>query len=799
MRALALGWLAGTLWLQTRADLPPTLLSLSLLVIGTLAFGWLALATTRSRILLSLLLLLAGASVGAGWSAQRAQHRLDEALPAALEGKDLQLTGIIASLPNRFEDGQRFVFEVEGASDGGHAVSVPSRVALGWYAAEHSTPELIPGQRWRLTARLKQPHGQLNPDVFDAEAWWLTEGIRANGYVRKDPAQLLDDFALSARDLVGRARHVLREKIQQALPEARFAGVIIALVIGDQRSIESTDWDVFNRTGIGHLISISGLHITMIAALFSGVVFFFWRHSFFMGTQLPLWLPARKAAAIAGLLSAIGYVALAGFGIPAQRTLLMLAVAALAVWCNALLSASQLLACALLVVLMFDPWAVLWPGFWLSFGAIACLLFASSGRMTGDRGWRAALSSATHTQMAVTAGLLPLTLLLFAQVSLISPLANAVAIPVISAWVTPLALIGVVLPAPLGGWVLQLAHGTLALLSQGLQWLAELPLAVWQAPKPGLFETLLAMAGTLWLLTPRGWPLRWAGLLAWLPLMMALPKAPTKGIWVTAFDIGQGNALLIETPSFRLLYDTGPTYSAAADGGSRVILPYLQARGIKRLDAMVISHSDIDHAGGARSLMQALEIGWVASSLPPGHALRDARHVDCVAGQRWVRDGVQFEFLHPLVSDRELSKPNARSCTLKISVGDRAVLLTGDIEAPQERALLQRAAEQLRADVLLAPHHGSGTSSTPQFLNAVAPTIALFQVGYRNRYRHPKLAVLARYHERGIAVLRSDRSGAVSIHIDHAGIKLKQACETPRYWSSQRCNQSAITMAEGRE
>jgi competence protein ComEC len=799
VRALALGWLAGTLWLQTRADLPPTSLSYLLLAMGALALGWVALSAMRSRILLSLLLLLAGANLGAGWSAQLAHHRLSEALPTELEGRDLQLTGIIASLPKRFEDGQRFVFEVESASDSSRDVSVPSRIALGWYAAEQSAPVLIPGQRWQFTARLKQPHGQLNPDVFDAEAWWLTEGIRANGYVRQNPAVLLDDFVISTRDLVGRARHFLRERIQQALPDARFSGVIIALVIGDQRSIESADWDVFNRTGIGHLISISGLHITMIAALFSGLVFFFWRHSFYMGTQLPLWLPARKAAAIAGLLSAVGYVALAGFGIPAQRTLLMLAVAALAVWCNALLSASQLLACALLVVLMFDPWAVLWPGFWLSFGAIACLLFASSGRMNGDSGWRAALRSATHTQMAVTAGLLPLTLLLFAQVSLISPLANAVAIPVISAVVTPLALFGVVLPAPLCAWVLQLAHATLALLSQGLEWLAALPLAVWQAPKPGLLETLLAMAGTLWLLTPRGWPLRWAGLLAWLPLMMALPSAPNRGFRVTAFDIGQGNALLIETPSFRLLYDTGPAYSAAADGGSRVILPYLRARGIDRLDAMVISHSDMDHSGGARSLMNALEIGWVASSLPLGHALRDTRHVDCVAGQRWARDGVQFEFLHPLVSDREVSKPNARSCTLKISFGEHAVLLTGDIEAPQERALLQRAAEQLRADVLLAPHHGSGTSSTPQFLDAVAPKMAVFQVGYRNRYRHPKPSVLERYHERGIAVLRSDRSGAVSVHIDHAGIKLKQACETPRYWSTQRCDQSVNTMAKGPE
>jgi len=358
---------------------------------------------------------------------------------------------------------------------------------------------------------------------------------------------------------------------------------------------------------------------------------------------------------------------------------------------------------------------------------------------------------------------------------------------VVSALVTPLALAGVMLPAPLCGWVLQLAHGALSLLAAGLAWLAALPIAVWQAPKPGLIESLMAILGTLWVLAPRGWHHRWLGLLGWLPLMLAQPSAPAAGFWLTAFDIGQGNALLIETPSFRLLYDTGPAYSAAADGGSRVILPYLKARGIDRLDAMVISHGDNDHYGGARSLMHAIDVGWVASSLPVGHALRTTRHVDCVAGQRWLRDGVEFEFLHPTISDGESGKPNARSCTLKISAGEHAALLTGDIEAPQERALLARAREQLRADALLAPHHGSGTSSTPEFLDAVAPSMALFQVGYRNRYRHPKASVVERYQQRGITVLRSDLSGAVVVQIGADGIRMTPACETPRYWSSQRC------------
>ncbi len=787
MRALALGWLAGTLWLQARAALPPSLLALSLLAFGAMALAGAASTAHRGRVAL---MLLAGLCLGAGEAAQRAQQRLAEALPAALEGRDLQLTGVIASLPDRVEGGQRFAVEVEQAFDQGRAVPVPRRIALGWYADEGDMPALQPGERWTLTARLKRPHGQANPHGFDVEAWWLTEGVRATGSVRADGAQRLQPFVFSVRDSVGRVRAWLRERILGALPDARYAGVIVALVIGDQRGIAQSDWEIFNRTGIGHLVSISGLHITMIAALFSGLAHFLWRHSFFIGSALPLRMPSRKVAALAGLIVALLYVALAGFGIPAQRTLLMLAVAALAVWSDRIVPASQVLACALLAVLAFDPWAVLWPGFWLSFGAIACLLFASAGRFPDGAqasGWLDALKAASTTQLAVTAGLLPLTMLLFGQFSLVSPLANAVAIPAVSFVVTPLALLGSVLPAPLSIWLLQSAHAVLEWLALWLGWLSALPLAVWLAPRPGWLPTLLAAAGTLWLLAPRGWPWRWAGALAWLPMMLAAPDSPPAGLRVTAFDIGQGNALLVETPNFRLLYDTGPAYSAESDGGSRVILPYPRARGIARLDALVISHSDADHAGGARTLMDGLDIGWVASSLPPSNPLADARHVACVAGQYFVRDGVRFEFLHPLSGDNPGVKPNARSCVLKISVGAQAVLLAGDIEAPQERALLARDRGRLQADVLLAPHHGSGTSSTPEFLDAVRPQLALFQVGYRNRYHHPKREVVERYTARGIRVLRSDSTGALVLDLDGRRTLLAQACETPRYWSSQRC------------
>lgn len=791
MRALAAGWLCGTAWLQTRADLPGTGVLVLLCLGGAACLLALPLVDARRRLWRVLWIAAAGVLLGVSWSGWRAAERLADTLPASLEGRDIELTGVVASLPDVFEQGRRFIIDAERATLAGEAVDVPRRIALGWYDSARAVPALRPGERWILTVRLKRPHGLANPGGFDAEAWWFTEGVRATGYVRAGGARRLEAFVFSVRDAVGRARALMRDRITSALPDARHAGVIVALVIGDQRAIRADEWDVFNITGIGHLVSISGLHITMIAALAAGLLHYLWRHSFFTRASLPLRLPARKVAAAGGLAAALAYVALAGFGIPAQRTLLMLAVVTAAVWRDRFVAAPHVLALALLAVLVFDPWAILWPGFWLSFFAIACLIMASHGREQIASGLRQSVAAGMQSQWVVTVALLPLTLLLFGRTSLVSPVANALAIPLVSFIVTPLALLGSVLPAPLRGWLLQAAHAGIALLSKVLHWLSALPLAVWQVPAPDLLPTLLALAGTLWLLAPRGWPFRWAGALAWLPLLAGGPSAPSEGLWLTAFDVGQGNALLVETRNFRLLYDTGPAYSPEADGGSRVILPTLRSRGIARLDALVISHSDSDHAGGARSLLKVLPVGWIASSLPAGHALLGAplgeRHVACVAGQHWRVDDVEFEFLHPLAGDHSVSKPNARSCVLAIRVGQHAVLLGGDIEAPQERALVARAAQRLRADILLAPHHGSGTSSTPEFLDAVSPQLALFQVGYRNRYRHPKADVVARYEARGIRVLRSDEAGAVTLAVDAAGIRLRRQCEAPRYWSSRRC------------
>lgn len=726
--------------------------------------------------------------LGYCWAAWMAHAALGHSLAAADEGRDVQVIGVIDNLPYDFGQGQRFNFSIEQVVS--PAVALPPRVALSWYS---SRDPVQPGERWQLTVRLQRPHGNANPYGFDYEAWLLEQGVRATGYVRQDDANTrLERFVVTPATLVERARAAIRERILSALEGHKYAPVIVALVIGDQRGIAQSDWTVFNRTGVSHLISISGLHITMIAGLAAWAVSALWRRSFFTQAQLPLLLPAQKAAALAGAVVALLYVLLAGFGVPAQRTFYMLSVVALALWLGRIASVTHVLCLALGLVVLLDPWAMLWPGFWLSFGAVGAILYASAGRVGGaERGPRGALRAALRTQYAVTVGLVPLTLLLFSQVSLVSPVANAVAIPLVSFLVTPLALAGALLPAPLAAPVLVAAHAGISALAWLLEWMGAWRLAVWTAPAPPPWLFAFALAGTAWALAPRGWPHRWTGFAAWTPMLAMQPWHPAPGTFaVTAFDVGQGMALLVETSGHRLLYDTGPAYAPGVDGGGRVIAPYLRARGIGALDGMIVSHSDTDHSGGALTLLESVKTGWVASSLGPANAIVKAspHHVRCAAGQRWQWDGVQFEMLHPAVSSYASGglKANARSCTLRVSANGRSILLAGDIEAAQEAQLVAGGADRLRAEVLLAPHHGSGTSSTAAFLAAVRPRVAIFQVGYRNRYRHPKLQVFERYGALGARRFRTDESGALTLAFGPAGVQVAEyRREHARYWHAR--------------
>ena len=785
-------------------------------------------ATRASRIVADILAtwlpVALAAALGFAYAGWRAAERLAEALPAALEGQDIEVVGIVAALPQRFERGERFEFVVESANSGdvmrysgdgilnSSELSIPSpeltspelpKLSLSWYhrwddaeegaELEAGAPQLHPGERWRFVVRLKRPHGNANPHGFDYEAWLFERGLRATGYVRSSPApQRLDAFVARPATLVERARDLIRERFRLALGDAPYAGVLVALAIGDQRAIPNHQWQVFNRTGVTHLMSISGLHVTMLAALCAALVNLLWRRS----ERLLLALPAQRAAVAAGFVAAFAYALLAGFAVPAQRTLYMLGVVALALWSGRHFGPARTLLLALLVVLVVDPWAVLAVGFWLSFGAVGVLLYVGSPRIGAVAGWRGRLGQWGTTQWAVTVGSLPLLLLLFQQFSLVSPLANAVAIPLVSFVVAPLALLYAVLPwSPL----IALDHALLAFLMQWLENLSGWP--IWQQPAPPLWAVVLAVLGVACLLLPRGFPARWLGAVLIAPAALTpSPRPPMGEAWLDTLDVGHGLAVVVRTREHALLYDTGPRYGSDADAGQRVVVPFLRAAGVRRLDAMLVSHRDSDHAGGSESILAAVPVTRLLSSIGestvafPGDPVAEP----CVAGQRWDWDGVRFQVLHPPAvahaeagPEPETGKPrtaaNHLSCVLRIeSAGGKSALLVGDIEAADEAALLDRAAADppadvvLKSDVLIAPHHGSRSSSSPGFVAAVAPSDVVFTVGYRNRFRHPAPDVVARYAD--ARQWRSDRDGAVTFVLADTLTATPYRPQYRRYW-----------------
>ena len=519
-----------------------------------------------------------------------------------------------------------------------------------------------------------------------------------------------------------------------------------------------------------------------------------------------LWLPVPQAARWGGLLCAAAYAVFSGWGVPSQRTVWMLATVTLLQALGLRWPWTLVLLTAAVVVTAFDPWALLQAGFWLSFVAVS-LLMASSGTDSrameagGDTGteasagWRDAphrlwvmIRAGLRNQVIATLGLTPLTLVFFQQVSIVGFAANLIAIPLITLVITPLALLGV-LVVPLwtaGAWAVQWLNAMLG-------WLAALPGAVWAVPAAPFWAQWAGVAAAALLVMPLPWRARLLALPLALPLLMPPLDLPDDGRFeLLALDVGQGTSVLVRTHGHLLVYDAGPQYSRESDAGQRVLLPLLRGRGESRIDRLVLSHRDLDHVGGARSVLGAMAVSEVLSSLEAGHPLlspaparTDKR---CAAGQSWVWDGVQFDILRPDAADYDRAlKPNAMSCVLRISearVGGHSVLLTGDIEREQEAALVVNHGAGLRSDVLIVPHHGSRTSSTAAFLDAVQPGVAVFLAGYRNRFGHPAADVLARYLERGIAVVTSPQCGAWrwygSVDATTGGVCQRDA--TRRYW-----------------
>ncbi len=773
---LGLAWpLGAALQLQERSLQTPGAYAL-IGIVGALAI---AVALYRRRLgfaaVLGLTLLAFGLTGG------RASLRQAELLAAALEGRDVRITGVVASLPQRSAIGQRFLFDVEQATLDGRSVALPPRIYLGWFHgfAADAVPselqrELRAGQRWQFTARVRRPHGLLNPHGFDVELQSFEQGVGASASVREAPAPLLIERA--AAHPVERWRQRVRDAIDAKVRDARAAGVLAALAVGDQSAIDRDDWDLFRRTGIAHLVSISGLHVTMFAWCAGIAVGWLWRRS----GRAMLWLPAPTAALWGGVAAAAGYALLSGWGVPAQRTVWMLAtVAALRSaglrwpWPLVLLAAAS-------VVTLLDPWALQQPGFWLSFAAVGLLMVSSpsdpdreaADPITPAGGFRRLAAEGLRTQLIATVGLAPLTLVFFQQVSLVGFAANLIAIPLVTLVITPLALLGTLAPAlwTAGAWCV-------SVLAAWLGWLAQAPAAVWSVGVAPWWAQLSALLGGALLVMPLPWRVRLSALPLVLPLLLPPRDLPGAGHFeLVAADVGQGTAVIVRTRSHVLLYDSGPRYSPESDAGQRVLLPLLRARGDERIDRLVLSHRDTDHIGGAQALLAQVPVGELLSSLEPQHPLlleaqqRRVATPRCEAGQRWEWDGVRFEVLHPAPDVYEAAlKPNTLSCVLRVQGAGMGALLTGDIERDQEIRLLREHPDALRTDVLLAPHHGSKTSSSSAFLDAVHPRVAVFQAGHHNRYGHPADEVLERYRERGIVRFDSPHCGAWVWRSDASG------------------------------
>lgn len=738
MRTGMLALAAGLACLPFLPALPPAWLLVALLPLGLMLLPW------RTYPLALFLF-------GLVWACFSAQRALDDRLALELDGRTLWLEGYITGLPERGDDVVRFQLERASA----RRYNLPQRLRLSWYEG----PSVQAGEQWRLAVKLKRPRGLVNPQGFDYEAWLLAQRIGATGTV-KQGERLAEAGGFAAW------RDALRQRLLRVDAYGR-EGALAALVLGDDSGLSRDDWRVLQDTGTVHLLVISGQHVALLAALLYGLVAGLARLGWWP-RRLP-WLPWACALAVSG---ALLYGLLAGFEVPVRRACVMVALVLLwrlrfrhlGVWLPLLV--------AWILVLLVEPLATLQPGFWLSFGAVALLFLAFAGRLGAWPWWQAWW----RAQWILALGLVPLFFALALPLSLSGPLCNLLAVPWVSLLVVPLALLGtLLLPLPaVGEALLVLAGGLLALLFQVLAWLAEW-LPAWLPSAVPLWAWLLGAFGAVLCLLPGGLMVRLPGLVMLAALFLAPRQPVAQGqaeVW--QFDVGQGLAVLVRTQRHALLYDAGPRFGDF-DLGERVVLPSLRQLDVSRLDVLLLSHADSDHAGGAEAIARGLPVGAVlsgeAAELP---GVLKAQ--PCVDGASWLWDGVRFTTWR-WAGARE---GNAASCVLKVEAEDESLLLTGDIDGAAEQALL-RAGRDVRADWLQVPHHGSRSSSSAPFLDAVAAHSALLSRGWHNPFGHPHELVLARYRTRGIMLYDSAEQGAVRLQLG-ASTGASGWRQRPRFW-----------------
>ena len=711
------------------------------------------------------------------WTLLNAHLVLQHELLPEDEGKSLYAEGVVVSLPETRDRSVRFNFRIDELRNYGQPVkSNPGKVRLSWYEGRQP---LQPGERWRLKIRLKRPHGYMNPGGFDYESWLFQNRLRGTGYVIDDGNNTrLQKAARLNPDLL---RFDIRNKIREVLPSDALAGFIPALAVGDRSGLNDTQWRVLTATGTNHLIAISGLHIGLVAGLVYLLMLRVMSSLRFFISALPGSVPAVRVAAASAMCAALAYALLAGFALPTQRALIMLWVYfGMKLYYRTIIS-SDVLGTALIAILLFDPFAPLSASFWLSFSAVAVILYGIGYRVHLQQ---RRLQEWFRVQYVVSVGLFPVLALYYQEIPLLSLFANMFAVPWVSLIVIPLVLGGCMLLLVDMDLLLQLALASMHVLWWVLNLFTAWESQLLPVSSPGLIIMAVISAGILILLLPRGITSRWLGLIWLMPLFFSGQTELSFGeADITVLDVGQGLAVVVRTQQHALLYDAGPAYASGFNTGTAVVLPFLRNSGISALDLLVQSHGDNDHIGGLQGLIGEIPISRAISSVPD---LVPHRQVgECRDGQSWYWDGVQFMVLHP--AEAVGLSANDRSCVVRVRTRDLTLLLSGDIEERAERSLVRRHGSGLKADVLVVPHHGSRTSSTRDFIRAVSPDIAIFPVGYRNRFGLPSREIISRYRDNGARLLSTAESGAIRITATGSGMEVTEHREKyRRFWHTVR-------------
>jgi competence protein ComEC len=653
-------------------------------------------------------------------------------------------------------------------------------------AATHE--KLQPGNYFRATVRIKPPKAPLQLEGFDVHSHWFANRISGTAQFKSGLEKLPEQTTLNPLAWMERARLHIANSIVNALQNHPEQALVLAMVVGDQGLISLEDREMFNATGIAHLVAISGLHITLFAMLAGKLFSAVWRRS----NRLCIHAPAPLAGSAFGLFFAVLYGLIAGWGVPAQRTVFMLFALFVGQVRGGMQSSWDTFFLALFLTLAFDNWAVLDAGFILSFGAVAVLIFVTQGHYHFIKPKHEFIANAVKAQYTVTVGLILPCAMLFNQQSLVSPLANALSIPWMSFVSTPLALLGGLAQQPVLLW---LAANSLSLQREWLVYFNELSWATLPVHNQPWWVNSLVALGCLILILPAGLIPRWAGLALIALLALPPPRPEYNDFWITLMDVGQGTAISIQTKNHLLIYDAGPAFNARSDSARRVVLPWMAAHGYRQADVFMLSHDDADHSGGAPVLIQKAAPVLFTSSINKQHHLnlladtKKSKSANCHTLKPWIWDGVTFTPLGlktPDNSPQKLLAKNNQSCVLKVSNVNHSVLLTGDIEAISEITLLaQHGASALKSRVLIVPHHGSKTSSTTPFLQAVRPEYALIQAGWENQFGHPHKTVIERYEAMGIQWFNTAQNGAMKWKFQHLNLlpEVNKALQQrQRYW-----------------